>query len=772
MLPDYEKMGVFYLGKADDGVPFLYDARHLLTHGVVIGMTGSGKTGLSIGLLEEAAIDGIPAIVIDPKGDLSNLLLTFPQLRAEDFAPWVPEGKDPAEEAATWQQGLADWDQDGARIQRLRDAAEVSLYTPGSSSGISVSIVKSLDAPDAAVLDDPEALRERVVAVASSLLGLVGVEADPVKSREHVLLTSILYGQWSKGKSLDLETLIQRVQDPKVAKIGVLDLETFFPLKDRFELAAMFNNLLASPSFAAWLEGEALDVSAFLRTKAGKPRISIFSIAHLGDAERMFFVTLLLHQMVGWMRSQSGTTSLRALLYMDEIFGYFPPVANPPSKAPLLTLLKQARAFGLGVLLATQNPVDLDYKGLSNTGTWFIGRLQTDRDKARVVEGLAGAAGGQPVDRPALERLLSGLEKRQFLVHDVHEPRGPLLLRTRFTLSYLRGPMTREHIRALRPKAAASKVPKIEVEAEGAAARAGSPLPVLPREIVQVFLDPRTATLVPYLLGAATVSVSDAKAGLDVTRDVVFAAPFRSGPVPVVWDEAVWVDTKLAELSGDAPEGAEALADALPDAAQKPKTYATWAKDFAGWLAKNQGVSRLKSKSTGLVSEAGEDEAAFRARLSQAAREERDAALDGLKAKYAPKFEALRDKIRDEGLAAQEARAAADQASQANHFAVGAGLVGAIFGRGGVSSAARQVAAASRGSGRAAQKAQSAQRREANVAAAQEKWRALDAAFRADAAKIAGAYDPHQEPLEVVVVKPKKSGIDVKLVALAWRGKA
>ncbi len=771
MLPDYEKMGVFYLGKADDGGPFLYDARHLLTHGVVIGMTGSGKTGLSIGLLEEAAIDGIPAIVIDPKGDLSNLLLTFPELRPEDFAPWVPEGKDPAEEAATWQKGIAEWDQDGARIQRLRDAAEVSLYTPGSSSGISVSIVKSLDVPDAAVLDDAEALRERVVAVASSLLGLVGVDADPVKSREHVLLTSILHGHWSKGKSLDLETLIQRVQDPKVAKIGVLDLETFFPQKDRFELAAMFNNLLASPSFAAWLEGEALDVSAFLRTKAGKPRISIFSIAHLGDAERMFFVTLLLHQMVGWMRSQSGTTSLRALLYMDEIFGYFPPVANPPSKAPLLTLLKQARAFGLGVLLATQNPVDLDYKGLSNTGTWFIGRLQTDRDKARVVEGLAGAAGGHPVDRPALERLLSGLEKRQFLVHDVHEPRGPLLLRTRFTLSYLRGPLTREHIRALRPKVAAAPAPEGPKQVVAPAAGEASPLPVLPKEIVQVFLDPRTTTLVPYLLGAATVSVADAKAGLDVTRDVVFAAPFRNGPVPVVWDDALWVDAKLGDLSGDAPEGAAALLDALPDAAQKPKTYATWAKDFAGWLVKNQGVSRLKSRGTGLVSEAGEDEAAFRARLSQAAREERDAALDALKAKYAPKFEALREKIRDEGLAAQEARAAAEHAAQANNFAVGAGLVGAIFGRGGVSSAARQVAAASRGSGRAAQKAQSAQRREANVAAAQEKWRVLDAAFRADAAKIAAAYDPQQEPLEVVVVKPKKSGIDVKLVALAWRGK-
>jgi hypothetical protein len=386
---DFEKLGAFYLGRTDD-TPYLYDARHLLTHGVVIGMTGSGKTGLSIGLLEEAAIDGVPAIVIDPKGDLTNLLLTFPNLAPADFAPWVAEGKDPGEEAAFWKQGIEEWGQDGARIQRLKDAAAISVYTPGSTTGTPVSIVGCLELPSLAVREDDEALRERVLAVASSLLGLIGVDADPVKSREHVLLSTILTAAWKAEESLDLSTLIVRVNSPGVKQVGVLSLEAFYPEKERAQLASLFNNLLASPGFAAWLDGDPLDIDSFLRTPEGKPKISIFSIAHLGDAERMFFVTLLLHQMVAWMRTQSGTSSLRALLYMDEIFGYFPPVANPPSKTPLLTLLKQARAFGLGVLLATQNPVDLDYKGLSNTGTWFIGRLQTERDKARCKLGCAG----------------------------------------------------------------------------------------------------------------------------------------------------------------------------------------------------------------------------------------------------------------------------------------------------------------------------------------------------------------------------------------------
>lgn len=376
---DFEKLGVFYLGrpydlaakKAKDGL-LLYDSKDLVTHAVCVGMTGSGKTGLCIGLLEEAAIDGVPALIIDPKGDLANLMLTFPQLRAEDFAPWVNEddarknnlsaGDYARQQAELWTKGLAGWKQDGDRITRLKEAAEVAIYTPGSNAGIPVSILKSFAAPSREMREDVELLRERVSTTATSLLGLLGVQADPIKSREHILLSTILDAAWKQGKDLDLAGLIQQIQTPPVTKVGVLDLDAFYPSKDRFALATQLNNLLAAPGFSAWLEGEALDIQSLLHTKAGKPRLAIFSIAHLSDAERMFFVSLLLNQTLGWMRAQSGTTSLRAILYMDEIFGYFPPVANPPSKQPLLTLFKQARAFGLGVVVATQNPVDLGSK--------------------------------------------------------------------------------------------------------------------------------------------------------------------------------------------------------------------------------------------------------------------------------------------------------------------------------------------------------------------------------------------------------------------------
>ena len=402
----FEKLGVFYLGrsydlekKASGDTPLLYDSRDLVTHAVCVGMTGSGKTGLCLALLEEAAIDGIPAIIIDPKGDLANLLLTFPDLRAEDFRPWINEedaqrkGMDPdayaAQQADVWKQGLAAWGEGPERIRTLREKVDIAVYTPGSTSGIPVNILASFDAPQT---DDAEAIADRVQTTAASLLGLLKLDTDPVRSREYILLSALLAHEWQSGKNLDLPTLIERIQNPPFQKIGVIDLEAFYPAKDRFGFVMAVNSMLAAPGFATWRQGDSLDAGRFLYTPNGKPRVAIFSIAHLGDEERMFFVSLLLNEVVSWTRAQSGTTSLRAILYMDEIFGYLPPTANPPSKLPLLTLLKQARAFGVGVVLATQNPVDLDYKALSNAGTWFIGRLQTERDKARMLDGLQGAA--------------------------------------------------------------------------------------------------------------------------------------------------------------------------------------------------------------------------------------------------------------------------------------------------------------------------------------------------------------------------------------------
>ncbi|MDH3364116.1 MAG: DUF87 domain-containing protein, partial [Gammaproteobacteria bacterium] len=408
---DFEKLGAFYLGKRYDGDAdklteelVLYDSKDLTTHAVIIGMTGSGKTGLGIGILEEAALDHIPVIAIDPKGDMGNLLLTFPELRAEDFRPWInprtatDKGQTPDEfaaaQAALWKKGLAEWGQTGERIAQLRKNVDLAIYTPGSNSGVPVSVLQSFSAPGQALIDDIDLYRERVQSTATGILTLLDIDADPVASREHILISQLLDRAWREGRDLDVPGLIAEIQNPPITKVGVMNLDSFFPAKDRFELAMRLNNLLAAPGFEAWMQGTPLDARNLLYTEDGKPRISIMSIAHLDDAQRMFFVSMLLNELIAWMRAQQGTSSLRAILYMDEIFGYMPPVANPPSKNLFLTLLKQARAYGLGLVLATQNPVDLDYKGLSNTGTWFIGRLQTERDKARVMEGLEGASGG------------------------------------------------------------------------------------------------------------------------------------------------------------------------------------------------------------------------------------------------------------------------------------------------------------------------------------------------------------------------------------------
>ena len=775
MLPDYEKLGSFYLG-ADASGPYMYNANDLLTHGVVIGMTGSGKTGLSVGLLEEAAIDGVPCLVIDPKGDLSNLLLTFPDLAPSDFAPWVPEGKDPAAMAKAWTDGLAASQQDGERVRRFRESCEVVVYTPGSTAGRPVSIVSSLNAPPAG--SDPELVRERVASVAASLLALVGIEADPVKSREHVLLSNILARAWEAGEALDLGALVMRVQNPGFKKVGVLDLESFYPPSDRDELAGTMNNLLASPGFAAWLEGDALDIDAFLRSKSGKPRISVMSIAHLGDAERMTFVSLLLGELVGWMRRQSGTSSLRALFFMDEIFGYFPPVANPPSKKPLLTLLKQARAFGLGCVLATQNPVDLDYKGLSNCGTWFVGRLQTERDKARVLEGMSAAL-GDGVAPGALSDMLTALQPRSFLVHNVHSASGLAMLRTRQTLSYLRGPMTREELRRVMPKiearsasfeAASSNITSKNPVNEGAG-RAG----VVPRGSRVAPAGPEgipvhyagEGELAPYAVAEATVRFTDTKTALDETRTVRFRAPVLDAPPPVRWEQATWHEGEILELPTEPGEGCT-FAD-LPSAALQPKSYAAWSKSYAVWLAENQGLPRWVCASYKLVSTPAENEEAFRGRVAQALREQRDGAVADLHCKYAAKATALQNRLRTAEAAAEREKAEASQAKTDAFLSAGASFIGAMFGGRGatMSKVARAGAAAAKGAARASKQGGDVDRAEQSAEQIRAALSAMELEFQSAASAMQAELEA-KATVEQSVVKAKKAGITVKLVGLLW----
>jgi len=519
---DFDKLGVFYLGRTYDAAKrvrledlLLYDSKDLVTHAVCIGMTGSGKTGLCISIIEEAAIDGVPAIIIDPKGDIANLLLTFPDLKPQDFMPWINEedalkkGFSPedfaAQQAAFWREGLMKWGQDGERIRRLRNSADFLIYTPGSSAGLPVSIMKSFEAPPQEIRLDEELLQEQINITVTSLLTLLGIDADPIKSRDHILLSNILAETWRGGENLDIGRLIQLIQSPPLKQIGVLDIESFYPSRERFGLAMQLNSLLAAPGFNLWLQGDSLDIKGLLYSSNGKPRVSIFYIAHLNDAQRMFFVSLLLNQIVGWMRTQSGTTSLRSILYIDEVFGYLPPLSNPPSKLPLLTLLKQARAFGLGVMLATQNPVDLDYKALSNTGTWFLGRLQTERDKMRVLDGLEGAAiaGQKQFNRQTLDQTLSGLGNRIFLMNNVHED-VPVVFETRWAMSYLRGPLTRDQIKflidptkkqnptttaALKPTAPSSRSSTSPDKSKRATGK-----PIVPPDVPEYFLPEKNST--------------------------------------------------------------------------------------------------------------------------------------------------------------------------------------------------------------------------------------------------------------------------------------
>ena len=462
----------FYLGKLFNSAqgtvtdqPLLYDPADLTTHAVVTGMTGSGKTGLCIALMEEAALQGIPAILIDPKGDLTNLLLHFPELTPQDFQPWLdPDiarraGKS-IEQASNdaslaWRNGLAEWGIPHERILALTNAAEFAIYTPGSDAGLPVSILSSLAAPGLDWASNREILSERISSTVTAILGLVGLDnLDPIRSREHILLSNIFQSAWSKNKSLDLTELILQIQTPPFDKLGAFPVDTFFPAKDRMALALQVNNILAAPTFDMWRSGQNLDIAGLLFTADGRPRHSVFYLAHLSDSERMFFVTILFSAVETWMRTQPGATSLRALLYMDEIFGYLPPIAIPPSKQPLLRMLKQARAFGLGLVLATQNPVDVDYKALSNAGTWFIGKLQTEQDKQRLLDGLESAAPGA-LDRSTIDKLISSLGKRVFLMQNVHE-KQPVVFQTRWTMNFLAGPMTRTQIPALNKLVGAS----------------------------------------------------------------------------------------------------------------------------------------------------------------------------------------------------------------------------------------------------------------------------------------------------------------------------
>ncbi|MBN1262168.1 MAG: hypothetical protein JXB35_15930 [Anaerolineae bacterium] len=827
---DFEKLGAFYLGKEYDLAQgrlterlLMYDARDLTTHAVCVGMTGSGKTGLCIDLLEEAAIDHVPALIIDPKGDITNLLLTFPDLNPDDFKPWVNvddarrKGLSvedfAAQQAQLWREGLASWGEDGARIRMLRDTADFVIFTPGSDAGIPVSILQSFAAPALDWNEEAELLRERIQGAVSALLGLVGVDADPVRSREHILLSNLFEHFWRLGQDLDLPKLILSIQNPPIRQLGVFDIDTFFPQKERFELAMILNNIIAAPAFQSWLQGQPLDIPGLLTAQDGKPRHSIFYIAHLSEPERMFFVTMLLNQLITWMRTQPGTTSLRTLLYIDEVFGFFPPVANPPSKMPLLTLMKQARAFGVGVVLTTQNPADLDYKGLTNAGTWFIGRLQTERDKQRLLEGLesASAQAGAALDRAALGKIMSGLGNRVFLLHNVHES-APVTFQTRWAMSYLRGPLTRLQVKTLmagrtpdrivpaRPAATVQRAPAPTAEpaAQSVPAPAVVPVvdstpaspyrsepPVLPADVQQVYLPLRKGVssaereiadrvrerieilnrhvfYVPALFGAGRVHFVKNTKAIQVSESEAFAllAQPPRGVGVVRWEQAESLELEPRDLL-DRPEP-DAYFDELPDTINESKELTALNRELADHLYRTAELKLFYSPAAKLYSRPAEDERQFRLRVNQEARELRDDEVDTLQERYKSKIRTLEDRLRRAQAALEKREATARMRQQDALLTAGETVLSLFSGRRrSVSAAARRVSYTSTAKA-------DVEAAEDQVEALEEDLRVLQEELKIATDEIVAKWEEALAEIEELPIKPRRNDIEVNLFALAW----
>jgi hypothetical protein len=786
----YEQLGSFYLGKICDpdtqltnDNPLLYDAKDLTTHAVCIGMTGSGKTGLCLSLLEEAAIDGIPTIAIDPKGDIANLLLTFPDLQGADFEPWVDEGvairagmtrqQFAAEQARLWSSGLSDWGQDGSRIARFRDSVDIALYTPGSNAGLKLKVLQSFAVPGPELLADPDAFSDKIANSVSALLALLDLDNDPIRSREHILLSSILSHAWQQGRDLTLEGLIAEVQKPAFDRVGVMSLETFFPAAQRGQLAMQINGLLASPGFATWMQGEPLDISRLFWTPQGQPRISILSVAHLSDRERMFFVTCLLNELVAWMRTQPGTGSLRALLYMDEVFGFFPPTANPPSKKPMMTLLKQARAFGLGVTLATQNPVDLDYKGLSNMGTWFIGRLQTERDRERLLEGLAGAS-GSGFDRQTLSRMLASLGKRVFLMNNVHED-APVLFKTRWVLSYLRGPLTINQVRVLCKdrKEASAGTAALDSTQTAAETECGVEMPLIPDGIPSKFLPAavlgqlKRPVYRPALLASARLHYVNATAKIDVWKETTRLAPIVKDRAVDPWEQSQSLELALLDCDADPTPGFSF--EPPPGHVLESKSYTEWKKRLIAYLYRNETLTLWKCQRLKLASKVGESERDFRARLALVARERRDLAIEKLRKRYAPKVARATERIhRAEAKIGKEQEQYRDRKLQ-TAISVGATVLGALFGRKLTTAGTiGRATTAARGVGRATRERGDVARAKEQLEAEQSKLEMLEEQLEDDIVSLREHHDPELLEITERHIRPRKADISVTRIALAW----
>ena len=696
MVEIYEKLGLFYLGKdidkdtleATEALTLLKN-KNFTTHATIIGMTGSGKTGLGIGIIEEATLDNIPSIIIDPKGDMGNLCLTDPDFSPASFEPWVADEAKTKEKnvssyaekiANIWQNGIESFHQTKERVAKF-DSVKKTIYTPGSSAGISVNVLSSLDVPPSQIIEDSDSFSSYINSTVSSLLSLIGIEADPVESKEYILLAQLITNAWLSGNSLSLEDLIGRIISPPFKKIGVLPLDTFYPQAERFKFATRFNSIIASPTFKAWLEGETLDIQKLLYDENGKAKVAIFSISHLSDEERMFFVTLLLNKFIAWMRRQSGTSALKTLLYMDEIYGFFPPTKNPPSKEPMMLLLKQARAYGVGVVLSTQNPVDLDYKGLSNMGTWFIGRLQTSQDIARVIDGLGGKVGSS-YDKNEIKNLLANLKKRTFFLKSAHLD-DIRLFGTRWVMSYLKGPLKRDEISTLmsdqKEQIKREDISQPEV-VDQIIPNGFNNYPSLDNSIQQFFLPDlkQSSQFIPKLKADCTINFFNQSRGIDEEEHLCLSLDIDSQARNLDWDDAVDnsdSDECLLSLPNNAPEQAQFAEPPEVIASDKKLTKAT--KSLKEWLYHEHQLELYRCKSPKLESNPYESLSDFKVRLSDILSEEKEEAIEVLQERYAKKEKVLTDRLSRalEKLDKEEAD------TTGSFLKVGITVLGALFGK-------------------------------------------------------------------------------------------
>ena len=755
------------------------DPASFTTHGVIVGQTGSGKTGLGMVLIEEALRAGIPALLIDPKGDLGNLMLTFPELRTEDFAPWV-EAADAAQVATQWKEGLAGWGLDGSAIADLKAKAQVTIYTPGSTAGVGLNLVGSLRAP-AAMIDDVEARVDEVGTVVSGLLGLMGLEADPLSSREHILLTNLIDLAWRDGTDLDLAALVGQVQQPPMRKLGVIDLDSFYPAKDRMELAMKLNGLLASPAFSSWGEGVDLNIDTLLHTPDGRPRAAIVTLGHLGDEERQFVITLLLGRLISWMRKQPGTSQLRALVYFDEVFGFVPPTAAPPTKKPILTLLKQARAFGVGMVLATQNPVDVDYKALSNATTWIIGRLQTERDRDRLLEGMRSAAGG--VDITALAATISGLAKREFVLHRSGVTK-PDVFTSRWSLSYLRGPLTREQISTLM---ATQKAGATVTDAGSPGKPAPTPatlnddeVPVVPpiaKGTPTYFLDAGApwarevgakvggTRYEAALVARVTMLFDEEKA--DVREQLEWEAVAL--PLPRVFDPSklIAVDYDARDLRTAAPDVATYI---LPDAPVTDSAYFRSAtRALIDHLVANNTITLYRNDAMKLWSRPGETRVDFLTRCDNEAQARADVETNELRATLELRKDRVQAAIDEAQRRADEIRANAKEDKRNELISGATSVLGAIFGgRKNARSIARSVSTASSRRSRSSKADNRADTAQERVEAKIDELQALEEQLSDEVFDIDAKWNELGKSIKEVPVTLERTDVTVSELAICW----